>query len=178
MKMLNRINIEVFKETVEDGKKNPSNSIKNLVIEGKWRLDAQDGPQFETIMKTEKAVEILVQSDETIILGGGGTAPNPVQYCIGGLLACYSATFVKWASMDGIILKSFKIRGTAKMDLSPTLGLSENPPLQNLKMELLIESDATMEKLLEINEIAKKRCPGYYCVSHAIIPEIDIKRNE
>jgi len=94
------------------------------------------------------------------------------------LLACYSATFVKWASMEGIILKSFKIIGTAKMDLSPALGLSENPPLQNLKMELLIESDATMEKLLEINEIAKKRCPGYYCVSHAIIPEIDIKRNE
>lgn len=176
--MLNRINIEVFKETVENGKKDPSSSIKNLEIEGKWRLDAQDGPQFETILKTEKAGEILVQSDETIILGGGGTAPNPVQYCIGGLLACYSATFVKWASMDGIILKSFKIRGTAKMDLSAALGLSDSPALQNIKMELLIESDATMEKLLEINEIAKKRCPGYYCLTHAIIPEIDIKRTD
>lgn len=178
MKMLNRINIKVFKETIENSERDPSSSIKNLKIEGKWRLDAQDGPQFETILNTEKAGEILVQSDETIILGGGGTAPNPVQYCIGGLLACYSATFIKWASMDGIIFKSFKIRGTAKMDLSAALGLSENPPLQNLRMELIIESDASMEKLLEINEIAKKRCPGYYCLTHAIIPEIDIKRNE
>ena len=125
-----------------------------------------------------KAGEILIQSDETIILGGGGTAPNPVQYCIGGLIACYSATFVKWASMDGIILKSFKIKGTADMDLSAALGISENPPLNNLRMELLIESDATKEKLLEINEIAKKRCPGYYCLSHGIIPEIDVNKKE
>jgi len=129
-------------------------------------------------LKTEKAGEILVQSDETIILGGGGTAPNPVQYCIGGLLSCFSATFVKWASMDGIILKSFKIKGTANMDLSTALGISENPPLNNLRMELLIESDATKEKLLKINEIAKKRCPGYYCLSHGIIPEIDINNKE
>jgi uncharacterized OsmC-like protein len=176
--MLNRINIQVFKNTIENGKKTPSSSIKDLKIEGKWRLDANDGPQFETFLKTEKAGEILVQSDETLILGGGGSAPNPVQYCIGGLLACYSATFVKWASMDGIEIKSLKIIGTAKMDLSAALGLSENPPLQNLQMELIIESDESIGKLIEINEIAKKRCPGYYCLSHAIIPEINIKKNE
>lgn len=176
--MMNRINIDVFKETIEKAKKDPSSKIKNLEIEGVWRLDKQSGPQFETKLKTENAGEILVQSDETIILGGGGTAPNPVQYCIGGLLACYSATFVKWASMDGIVLKSFKIKGTANMDLSAALGLSDNPPLNNLKMELLIESDASKEKLLEINEIAKKRCPGYYCLTHGIIPQIDIKKDK
>ena len=176
--MINRVNIDVFKETIEKAKKEPSSSLKNLEIEGTWRLDEQEGPQFETKLKTEKAGEILVQSDETIILGGGGTAPNPVQYCIGGLLACYSATFVKWASMEGIILKDFKIRGTAKMDLSAALGLSENPPINDLRIELLIESDETMEKLLSINEIAKKRCPGYYCLTHGIIPQIDITKTE
>jgi len=175
--MTNRINIEVFKETIEKGKKDSSSYLKTLEIEGKWRLDDDSGPQFETKLKTEKAGEILVQSDETIILGGGGTAPNPVQYCIGGLLACYSATYVKWASMEGISLKSFKIRSTADMDLSAALGLSENPPLNNLRIELEIESDESLEKLLEINEIAKKRCPGYYCLTHGIIPQIDINKN-
>ncbi len=176
--MINRLNIDVFKGTIEKAKKEPSSSLKNLEIEGTWKLDEQEGPQFETKLKTEKAGEILVQSDETIILGGGGTAPNPVQYCIGGLLACYSATFVKWASMEGIVLKDFKIRGTAKMDLSAALGLSENPPINDLRIELLIESDETMEKLLSINEIAKKRCPGYYCLTHGIIPQIDITKKE
>ena len=174
--MINRINIDVFKETIENGKKDPSTSIKKLEIEGTWRLDEQTGSQFEAKFKTEKAGDIIIQSDETIILGGGGTAPNPVQYCIGGLLACYSATFVKWASMEGITLNSFKIRGTATMDISKALGLSDNPPIIDLQMELFIESDAPMEKLLEINEIAKKRSPGYYCISHGILPKIDIKK--
>ena len=175
--MMNRINIEVFKETIEKGKKDSSSCLKKLEIEGTWRLDDDSGPQFETKLKTEKAGEVLVQSDETIILGGGGTAPNPVQYCIGGLLACYSATYVKWASMEGISLKSFKIRSTANMDLSAALGLTENPPLSNLRIELEIESDESLEKLLEINEIAKKRCPGYYCLTHGIIPQIEIKKD-
>ncbi len=175
--MKNRINIEVFKETIEKGKKDRSSYLKSLEIEGTWRLGANSGPQFETKLKTEKAGEVLVQSDETIILGGGGTAPNPVQYCIGGLLACFSATYVKWASMEGIELKSFKIRSTANMDLSAALGLTENPPLSNLRIELEIESDEPLEKLLEINEIAKKRCPGYYCLTHGIIPQIDIEKN-
>ena len=174
--MMNRINIEVFKETIKKTTNAPSSSLKKLEIEGIWRLNEQDGPQFETKLNTEKAGEILVQSDETIILGGGGTAPNPVQYCIGGLLACYSATFVKWASMDGITMDYFKIRGTANMDISAALGLSENPPISNLKIELLIESDASIEKLFEINEIAKKRCPGYYCLTHGIIPDIGISK--
>jgi uncharacterized OsmC-like protein len=173
--MINRINIEVFKRTIENAKADSSNSLKNLEIEGTWKLNEKDGPQFETKLKTENAGEILVQSDETIILGGGGTAPNPVQYCIGGLLACYSATFVKWASMEGINLETFKIKATAKMDLSAALGLSENPALSDLHLELLIKSSASLEKLLEINEIAKKRCPGYYCLTHGIIPQINIK---
>ena len=175
--MINRINVEVFKETIENVKKNPSTSIKKLEIEGIWRLGEQTGPQFETKLKTEKAGDILVQSDETLILGGGGTAPNPVQYCIGGLLSCYSATFVKWATMEGIMLKSFKIRATATMDLSAALGLSDNPPISDLQMDLFIDSDTSMEKLIEVNEIAKKRCPGYYCLTHGILPKIDIKKN-
>ena len=34
-----------------------------------------------------------------------------------------------------------------------------------------------IEKLREINQIAIERCPGYYCISHAIIPQIDVKKS-
>ena len=174
--MLNRVKIDTFKETVSKVEKNPSLSKKILEVEGKWKIDVEIGPQFETKLKTERAGEILLQTDETIILGGGGTAMNPVQLCIAGLLACYAATFAKWAAMAGVVLKSFKIKGTANMDMSAAFGISENSPLENLQMELMIDSDTTLEKLFEINELAKKRCPGYYCLTHEIIPQINIKK--
>jgi uncharacterized OsmC-like protein len=78
--------------------------------------------------------------------------------------------------MEGVLLKRFKIIGTANMDLTTALGISEVDALKSLEMELLIESETDMEKLLEINELAKKRCPGYYCLSHEIIPDVEIKK--
>jgi uncharacterized OsmC-like protein len=119
---------------------------------------------------------MLVQTDEPTILGGGGTAFNPVQLCIAGLLACYSATFSKWAAMEGVILKNFSIRGIANIEMANAFGISDVEALENLHIELSVESDSDIEKLNEINELAKKRCPGYYCLSHEIIPDIDLKK--
>jgi uncharacterized OsmC-like protein len=39
---------------------------------------------------------------------------------------------------------------------------------------MIVDTDASMEKLNKLNEIAKERCPGYYCVTHEIFPEIKI----
>lgn len=169
--------MEKFKETVENAKKNASSTKKTMKIEGEWRLDAKKGPQFETKLKTENAGEILLETDETIILGGGGTAANPVQVCIAGLLACYSATFAKWAALEGIELKKFKTIATINLDLATVFGISDTADImENMQIDLIVESDASLEKLNEINEIAMKRCPGYYCVSHAITPQINLTK--
>ncbi len=174
--MINRVNVEKFKTTVENAKKDPSIAQKTIIIEGFWRLNEQTGPQFETRLGTENAGELTLQTDEPTGIGGGGTSYNPVQLCIAGLVACYAATYAKWAAMEGILLKSFKITGTANIDMSAAFGISDVDALKNLQIDLFIESDTDIEKLLEINEIAKARCPGYYCVSHAIIPKIDLRK--
>lgn len=86
--IVNRVDVEKFKETVEKARKDPTTGKKTMEIEGEWRI-GKTGPQFESKIKTENGGEIILQSDETLILGGDGTAPNPVQYCIYGLIACY-----------------------------------------------------------------------------------------
>ena len=166
-----------FKKTVENAKKNPSATKKTTIIEGFWKLEAKEGPQFETNIKTENAGEILVETDETLLMGGEGMAPNPVQVFISGFLACYSATFAKWAAMEGVILKHFKTVATVNMDLATVFGISDTTDiLENMQIDLIVESDASPEKLNEINEIAMKRGPGYYCVSHAITPKINLTK--
>ena len=40
--------------------------------------------------------------------------------------------------------------------------------------EMVVHTDANMESLNRLNEIAKERCSGYYCVTHQIFPEIKI----
>jgi uncharacterized OsmC-like protein len=76
--------------------------------------------------------------------------------------------------MEGIVLKSFKIKATSNMDLTGAFGVTQNPILEHLKWEMIVDTDASIEKLNKLNEIAKERCPGYYCVTHEIFPEIKI----
>ncbi len=44
--MMNRINIEVFKETIEKSTNDPSSSLKKLEIEDNWRLNEHTGPHL------------------------------------------------------------------------------------------------------------------------------------
>lgn len=169
---INKVDIDKFKETIENAK---NTGKKTVEVTGEWRI-GKEGPQFESKIKTEKGGEFTLVSDETIMLGGGGTAPNPVQYCIYGLIACFSATFAKWAAMQKIELKSLSVKATANMDLTRAFGISMNPILETVKLDLVIDTDASMEEIEKLNETAKERCPGYYCLTHAIFPDIKITK--
>ena len=91
-------------------------------------------------------------------------------------MACYSATFAKWAAMEGVVLDEFKIIGYANMNMTAAFGIADTDALENLQIQLVIKSDADLEKLQKINQLAIERCPGYYCVSHAITPKIDVRK--
>ncbi|HIH43830.1 MAG TPA: OsmC family protein [Candidatus Methanoperedenaceae archaeon] len=174
--IINRVDVDRFKETIDKAKKDPKSGGKKVMeVEGVWRAD-KTGPQFEAKIPTEHGGHIVMHSDETLILGGGGTAPNPVQYLIFGLIACYAATYAKWAAMDGVVLRGLRIRAVADMDFTKIFGLSQNPILEHLKWEMIIDTDADITTLNRLNALSKERCPGYYCITHEIFPEITIRK--
>ncbi len=171
--MINRVNMDKLKEVAEIVKNDPSMGKKTVEIEGKWRLN-ETGPLFESKVQTENGGVVTIQSDEPLMLGGGGSTPSPMHYLIYGVIACYASSYAKLAAMEDIVLKSFKVKATANMDITKTFGLTQNPILSHLKLELMVDTDASIEKLGKLNEIAKDRCPGYYCITNQIFPEIEI----
>lgn len=173
--MLNRIDLDGFKKVQEEYRKDRSKCKKTLEVKGRWLLDIGYGPQFETIMKTERAGDITVQTDETIILGGGGTAVHPVHYCMVGFCGCFSAAFAKWAAMAGIELKKLDIRIVADIDLTTGFGIEDGiAAVEDYNLEIFVESDAPIEKLNEVLDFTKKRCFCMYCITTPIVPNIDM----
>ncbi|MFX0027103.1 MAG: OsmC family protein, partial [Candidatus Hermodarchaeota archaeon] len=171
--VLNRINLEGFKEIQRKYTEDRSLCKKYLEIEGIWRLGVQYGPQFETQLRTEKAGAILVQTDDTTLLGGGGTAVHPISLCMAGFGGCFTAAFAKWAAMQGIELKTLKIRAKADIDLTTSFGIEDYVPMiDSYHLDFFIESDAPMEKLREIVELTKLRCFCYYCAATPIFPTV------
>ncbi|MFX1365929.1 MAG: OsmC family protein [Promethearchaeota archaeon] len=174
--LLNRIDLKGFKEVVDQYMKNRNLCKKTLEVKGTWRLDLDYGPQFEIKLKTERAGEIIVQTDELTLFGGGGTALHPISLCMAGFCGCYSAAFAKWAAMEGIELNQLMIRVNGDLDFSSVLNIEENVPIvDHYQIELFIESDASFEELNRISEITKRRCFCYYCISTSTIPKITLK---
>ena len=177
---VNRINIDRFCETILNAKSDLSKSKKVVAFEGNWEI-GKDGPQFSAYINTKNGGKFLIQSDEPVALGGSGTAPNPVQYGLYGIAACYSAAFVKWISMEGIKIEKFKVKVKADMDIAASLGIFKEPPApfyEHIKFEIIIDSDLSMEEIQRFNEITKQRCACYYCLTKAIIPEIVLKKED
>jgi uncharacterized OsmC-like protein len=173
--MLNRIDLKGFNKVRDTFSKDRSKCKKTIEVSGRWRLEVDYGPQFELKLKTERAGEITVQTDETIILGGGGTAVHPVHYCMAGFAGCFTAAFAKWAAMRGIELKRLETRIIADIDLTTGFGIEDGiDAVENFNLELTVESDANLKELNDILEDTKRRCFCMYCIQTPIIPKIEM----
>lgn len=178
--IINRVEVDRFGETIQKAENDLSKTKKIIEFEGNWEI-GKTGPQFSARMNTEKGGEFLIQSDETMALGGGGTAPNPVQYGLYGIASCFAATFAKWTAMEGIELNQFKVKVKADMDLSASFGFFQEPAIpiyERIKFEIIIDSGMSQEEIEKFNEITKQRCPCYYCLTTAIIPEIVFQKKD
>ncbi|AKB76585.1 hypothetical protein MSHOH_0102 [Methanosarcina horonobensis HB-1 = JCM 15518] len=176
--IVNRVEVDQFNETLQKARDDSSKTKKVIEFEGNWEIGKM-GPQFSANINIESGGEFLIQSDEPMSLGGGGTAPNPVQYALYGIAACFAATFAKWTAMEGIVLNQFKIKVRADMNLGVSFGIYQEPaaPIyERIKFDIIVDSEMSPEEIEKFKEITKQRCPCYYCLTTSIIPEIIFTR--
>lgn len=171
---INNVNIQAAGEFVEKVKADPSLAKKTKRVEGSWCFT--DGePQFFATMP-HKTGETTIHADFAPFMGGGGLAPDPIQYCLYGLAACYAGTFVGLAAEQGVALRSVKVVAENRVDLSRSLGLSDAPVVEQVSLSLAVDTDAGEEKLAELGRLARERCPGVYCLQNPIPMELSVSR--
>ena len=163
---LNNINTEDAGKFLEEAKNDPLVAKKTKRVEGEWVFE-EGQPQFKATLAFKEGEQIL-ESDFAPFMGGMGLAPDPIQYCLYGMAACYAATFVSIAAMEGIALQEVKIAVENKVDLTRTLGLSSNPIVEGVEVTLTVKADVPRERLESIEALARDRCPGIYCLVNPI----------
>ena len=125
------------------------------------------GPQFRAEVNFEGG-KIIMESDQPTNLGGGGTRPGPLHYCFFGLAYCYTATFAAMASMMGIELKRLTAKLEGNLNFSRVFGLSTEPVMEEVRIALQVESDASQEKLEEVEKLAYERCPAVFALTEQV----------
>ncbi len=169
---INNVNLDKASAFVEEVKKDNSKAIKVKRVEGSWNFE-EGKSQFVSTLEHANG-STVVEADAPPFLGGNGLKPDPVQYCLFGLAACFAQTFASIAAEKGIELKKLKVAAENKVNLSKALGLGNEPIVE--KVKLLVEvSDVDKDKLKEIEQLAKERCPGVYCLTNPIKLDIEVK---
>lgn len=172
---LNNINLEKAGAFVEEVKKDKSKALKVKRVEGNW--NPEDGKvQFTSTLEHASGTTV-VEADGPPFMGGSGIKPDPVQYCLFGLAACFAQTFASIAAEKGIKLDKLEVAAENKVNLSKALGLSNEPIVERVKLSVEVSSEVDKNILKEIEELAKQRCPGVYCLTNPIKLDMEINEN-
>lgn len=162
---MNRVNMDNLNSTIEKAKKNPDVLRKVNRIEGEWLLEGE-GPQFRAVIKTEKG-DYTLEADQPSFLGGKGTAPGPMIYCLYGVTSCFAATFASIAAEKDVELKKLKVIAESYVDLSRSMGLTDNPVVDQVVFKVQCETKDSAD-VDEIKRLAMERCPAVYCLTNPI----------
>jgi len=169
---MNHMNLEGLKIFIDEVKQNLSKAKKTKKVECLWNFD-EGKPQIESKIHHPRG-ETTVRSDFAPFMGGEGLAPDPIQYCLFGLAACFAGTFMSMATMMGIKVQELRVSAENFTDLSKTLGLTNNPIVEKVKIITTVKSDAKEEQLKELQKMAHERCPGVYCLVNPIPLETEL----
>ena len=163
---MHNVDVESLLQTVEQGTADPAALRQPVELSGEWQARA-GAPQFQGGIPYPGG-EVEFSCDFPPQLGGNGSAPNPLAYCLWGGLACYAMTFATEAAREGVELRALRGVITTAVDQSRALGLGNPPPVEHVDWSLEVEADAPPQRIDELKQRADARCPGVYCLRNPI----------
>jgi len=164
--VINNVNLDKLRQKIEAVKANPDAAKMTNRIEGAWSIDPNE-PQFSASVGFEGG-KLTLESEHPTALGGKGTRPGAMTYCLFGFAACYATTYAICAAAEGVELDSLRVTAESDMDLTTSLGLGEKPIVQGVRINLQVKSKADDSALKRVERLAMERCPAIYCITNRI----------
>lgn len=173
MTKINNVDLDKVSSTIEKGKEDKKTLKKPVKMQGEWILDPNSEFQFKTELPFEKGSQVI-EIDSPSFLGGDGNRLGPMAYCVSGITSCFIETFVGIAAQQGVKLTKLKVSTECNINFAKTFDLSEDPISEGINFSVDAQSEnADNQKLQEILDMAKEKCPAMYSMSHKI--DVDVK---
>jgi len=168
---MNNVNVKEMERFVAAIQEDAAEAKKTKCVSGSWVFE-EGRPQFVSTLEYAKGNTVL-KSELPPFAGGWGTSPDPVQYCLYGLAACFAATFAAPATGEAIELKRLEVTAENWMDLRKMMGLSSDDMIEKVKFTINAEG-APRYQLEKVLALAQERCPGMECVTRSLPLEVEL----
>lgn len=175
MTTVNNVDLDKISKTTEGGKNDPSTLKKPVKLHGAWNLDSASEFQFSTELPFENGKQ-RIEVDSPSFLGGNGNRLGPMGYCIAGITSCFIGTFASVSASSGVTLTKLQVDTLCSVNFAKSFDVSDEPLMDVIKIEIDAVSDnADSQKLQELVELAKQKCPAMYSMSHTVNVDAHIK---
>ncbi|MBI2392358.1 MAG: OsmC family protein [Deltaproteobacteria bacterium] len=170
----NNVDLAAIAATVQRAKDDPKVAQLDKRIEGAW--SAREGtPQFSAPLRHGTS-ETVLRADMAPSFGGAGLAPDPLQYMLFGLAACYTATVVMLASMEGAELEDVRAVAENVVEAAPIFDLAEGPLVPRVAVRVEVRASVDDATLARWASVARAKCPFAFTVANAVPLETSIVR--
>ena len=169
---MNNINAEEMRRFVSAVQEDPRAAKKGKQVTGSWVFE-EGKPQFVSTIDYPEGCVVL--RAELPPFAGWGSSPDPIQYCLYGLAACFAGTLMAIATSEGVQLTRLEVTAENWMDLRKMLGLGKANIVEKVKFTVHAEG-ASHDKLEELVTLTKERCPGVECLTQEVPLEVELTR--
>ncbi|WP_229053334.1 OsmC family protein [Aeromicrobium sp. Leaf350] len=116
-----------------------------------------------------------IRSDEPPALGGGDTAPNPVEQLLGALGNCLAVGYAANASVAGVPIDALSIDLQGDLDLHVFLGLKEgHAGFDTIRAKVTLESSAPREQVEQLHARVLDSSPVGHTLRSAVPVDITL----
>ncbi|MCS7094228.1 MAG: OsmC family protein [Thaumarchaeota archaeon] len=168
----NNVDLEKVSKTLELLKSEPDRAVRTIEVSGTWLIEPSE-VQFVARCRAESG-EFKIEVDSPSFLGGSGSRPGPMHYCLVGITSCFMATIVGVATEKGIKLSNAEVKGSCEIDFSKPLGIVDRPIVRSVRFEVRLLGDSPREVLELLVDEAKERCPAIYSLRTPIEPQVKL----
>jgi uncharacterized OsmC-like protein len=158
---LNHVDLAAVGGLVSAIQDDPGNAATRWSAEVRWNGGFQSEARIREFAP--------VPSDEPVALGGGDTAPNPVEQLLGALGNCLAVGYAANASVAGIAIRDLRIELTGDLDLRAFLGLRDgHAGFDDIRVDVHLDSDATADQLQALHDKVVGSSPVGHTLGRAV----------
>jgi uncharacterized OsmC-like protein len=103
----------------------------------------------------------IVKVDEPETLGGGGTAPNPVEFALAALGSCQAITYRFWAEKLGLRIDALRVEVRGDLDVRGVFGVQDGIRAGFGSVEVAVELSGPepADRYEELQRLVDEHCP-------------------
>lgn len=162
----NNLDLGVLASVMERGQSDPTVFTMHKRVAGTWSF-AQGAPAYTaTMAHGEHSTSLSV--DVAPGFGGSGLAPDPLQYMLTGLGACYAATVVTVASMEGVDLTELSVVAEQDVNVARVYDMGQGLLIEQITVTVTVATDVDDDTLARWQQTAQEKCPFVFSIINPV----------